>query len=496
MIASICVGATPARYRPRSGWRGCWRAASSLQCRRSRPRSGLALRSASLRVPPFTALLTFYSSTSTASPATTRTRRRADWRSTRSRAGRLAAPGRVGEGRPQAARAPDAAGREERRPDEATYDAAIALAGDVARSRGGGASESRPNGDDPPAHANRIPERHPRSARARRRRRLAAARRRVELRLRQRDGRRSVADAARPLHVGGGEDQPRRGRPAQPLARRRDDQDAAGPHAGGAPRGPADRHARRRGASHYTFPLDGEYEIQVRLMRDRDEHVEGLSEPHDLELLLDKARAAGVHGEAAAARAGARDRGSAPQDPCAGAGGPARARRRFPEETVAAARNGAPAVPGALQLLPASAGPAGHLLDLDHRSVWRAGSRRHAEPAPALRRSQVRRRLGGAGRQRPRRATDPDDADAAGVPAARDRGRPSQGRWRSTGRPRRRRLRRGHRDGAVGRAREPAVPVPRRARSGRHSAEHAVSRQRSRAGVAAVLLSLEQHSGR
>jgi hypothetical protein len=41
---------------------------------------------------------------------------------------------------------------------------------------------------------------------------------------------------------------------------------------------------------HYTFPLDGEYEIQVRLMRDRDEHVEGLSDAHDLEILLDKSR--------------------------------------------------------------------------------------------------------------------------------------------------------------------------------------------------------------
>jgi hypothetical protein len=40
----------------------------------------------------------------------------------------------------------------------------------------------------------------------------------------------------------------------------------------------------------YTFPMDGEYEFQIRLMRDRDEHVEGLTEPHDLELLLDKAR--------------------------------------------------------------------------------------------------------------------------------------------------------------------------------------------------------------
>ena len=40
----------------------------------------------------------------------------------------------------------------------------------------------------------------------------------------------------------------------------------------------------------YTFPLDGEYEIQVRLARDRNEHVEGLSEAHELELLLDRKR--------------------------------------------------------------------------------------------------------------------------------------------------------------------------------------------------------------
>ena len=43
---------------------------------------------------------------------------------------------------------------------------------------------------------------------------------------------------------------------------------------------------------HYTFPMDGEYEIQIRLTRDRDEHVEGLSEPHDLEVLLDRDRVA------------------------------------------------------------------------------------------------------------------------------------------------------------------------------------------------------------
>ncbi|PYR64007.1 MAG: hypothetical protein DMF91_01685 [Acidobacteria bacterium] len=40
----------------------------------------------------------------------------------------------------------------------------------------------------------------------------------------------------------------------------------------------------------YTFPLDGEYEIQIRLARDRNEHVEGLTESHDLEVLLDGER--------------------------------------------------------------------------------------------------------------------------------------------------------------------------------------------------------------
>jgi hypothetical protein len=40
----------------------------------------------------------------------------------------------------------------------------------------------------------------------------------------------------------------------------------------------------------YTFPRDGEYEIQIRLTRDRNEHVEGLNEPHELEVLLDRER--------------------------------------------------------------------------------------------------------------------------------------------------------------------------------------------------------------
>jgi hypothetical protein len=40
----------------------------------------------------------------------------------------------------------------------------------------------------------------------------------------------------------------------------------------------------------YTFPRDGEYDIQIRLTRDRNEEVEGLSEPHEVELLVDRER--------------------------------------------------------------------------------------------------------------------------------------------------------------------------------------------------------------
>ena len=38
----------------------------------------------------------------------------------------------------------------------------------------------------------------------------------------------------------------------------------------------------------YTFPQDGEYEIQIRLTRDRNDEVEGLHKPHEVEVLLDR----------------------------------------------------------------------------------------------------------------------------------------------------------------------------------------------------------------
>jgi len=43
----------------------------------------------------------------------------------------------------------------------------------------------------------------------------------------------------------------------------------------------------------HTFPRDGEYEIQIRLTRDRNDEVEGLTGTHQLEILLDRERVAG-----------------------------------------------------------------------------------------------------------------------------------------------------------------------------------------------------------
>jgi hypothetical protein len=42
----------------------------------------------------------------------------------------------------------------------------------------------------------------------------------------------------------------------------------------------------------YTFPRDGRYDIQLRLTRDRNEHVEGLNEEHEVLVLLDREQVA------------------------------------------------------------------------------------------------------------------------------------------------------------------------------------------------------------
>ena len=119
---------------------------------------------------------------------------------------------------------------------------------------------------------------------------------------------------------------------------------------------------------------------------------------------------------------------------------------------------------------------------------------------PSRRRIFVCRPGRASGRRRRRQLACADadslDAGAAGVPASGDRRRRRAPAAVLHRRPGRRRIRSRHSAGARTGAGEPAVPVPHRAGAGERRARHALSRQRSRAGVAPVVLSLEQHSGR
>ncbi len=56
-------------------------------------------------------------------------------------------------------------------------------------------------------------------------------------------------------------------------------------HVDGLPYG-----TRGGGAFHHPFPRTGTYEFQLRLTRDRDERIEGLSRPHPIDVLIDRQR--------------------------------------------------------------------------------------------------------------------------------------------------------------------------------------------------------------
>ena len=151
---------------------------------------------------------------------------------------------RVGEGRAEAARAHDAAARAPaagrghlRRPR--------VVSGNDARPVGSRPSQSWPRRHLPPAQSNRIPERDPRPARARRRRLVPAPAGRCEPWLRQRGGRRPLADAARAIPGRGAEGQPSGGRQSGAVACQPRRRAAGGPHAGRPRRRSAVRHARR-----------------------------------------------------------------------------------------------------------------------------------------------------------------------------------------------------------------------------------------------------------
>ena len=107
----------------------------------------------------------------------------------------------------------------------------------------------------------------------------------------------------------------------------------------------------------------------------------------------------------------------------------------FPKKPSGAARNRAPAVPGALQLAPASAASARGLRDLDHRSVRRRPVRatRRAAGGFSCRGRRTRRRKNDCA------TTILRDADAARLSAAGDRRRSAEPARSSIGEARRRR---------------------------------------------------------
>ena len=85
---------------------------------------------------------------------------------------------------------------------------------------------------------------------------------------------------------------------------------------------------------------------------------------------------------------------------------------------------------------------------------------------------------------------------APGLPPARHRRRRAEPAAVLHGGPGGRRVRSRHSARARAAAGQPAVPVPHRARPGQRRAWDVASGQRSRTGVAPVVLSLEQHSRR
>ena len=132
-----------------------------------------------------------------------------------------------------------------RRPDERGYERLRLVSGRRARSARRNNSGSRPDRYLPSPDAHRVPERDPRPPRRRRRCHRAAAERRCELRLRQRERCRSLADAGRALsHAAQKVTRLAVGSPAAGAGRARGDA-AARPHAGRSRRRTAVRHARR-----------------------------------------------------------------------------------------------------------------------------------------------------------------------------------------------------------------------------------------------------------
>ena len=268
-------------------------------------------------------------------------------------------------------------------------------------------------------------------------------------------------------------------------------------------------------AIRHNFPLDGEYEVRIRLQRQLYDYVRGLQKRQRLEVRLDGERVAafevgGAPGDAAAAdvrwrrarrhglgavRAARRRQPGLQAVRAGGAAGgwASRSSRRGPSATACCSR-GRPA-----RCSPSRSAGARRRRRPRRRSS-RSASRVRSTPRGRARRPAAggssraagasaaeeipcaRRILASVARRAFRRPVTSGDLDTpAGVLRGRAAGR--RLRDRDTARP-------GERPGRSG------VPVPGRARAGRGVARVDSSGQRSRAGRAPLVLPLEHHPRR
>ena len=227
----------------------------------------------------------------------------------------------------------------------------------------------------------------------------------------------------------------------------------------------------RAGATvRYTFPADGEYQFELRLTRDRNELIEGLTEPHQIEVSVDGVRLQ-VFTLKPAPRTGQNDH-VAPQ--------------YAPEQAADAHLNFRTRVTGGPHVVQVAFIKRPSALIETERQPYLASynSDRTPRTQPALYSVSIagpfnpsgigetpsRQRIfscrpAKAGRRAVVRQDHPLDARAPRVSPPGDRRRSADAARLLQAGARRRQLRARHRDGAARHADEPGVPVPHRARA-------------------------------
>ena len=260
-------------------------------------------------------------------------------------------------------------------------------------------------------------------------------------------------------------------------------------------------------ARHY-FPLDGEYVVKVRLGRNfTNSQIRAIATHEEIDVLLDGVRITRF-------AIGGRCADAADDPACTGSGIYRTSRYQLTADEALEVRFRAPAGMRTLGVAfvkksVLTEGPPPTLLPPRHTSSTYEAPRMdvdyvrlegpfdptgpggHREPAAHFRLpAGGDHRRGGSGV----RASDPDRARPEGLSPPRHRCRRRDAAGVLPCRPERRGLRARHPGGAGPAAGVAAVPVPRRARSRERPGRRHLPHQRPRAGVAAVVLSLEQHS--